>query len=171
MREVSVLNVYLKLLVKTNACGMAGLDGWKKSHWAFRLEHTLSALISAFIARALILPKLTATWQKLSSACSFYVGLLALNSKIGQLKLLSEPDVHLPLCATPRKLPVSCCPSQKVLAHYFRLCQLMLLAWETPGSILRLPAMWPPWQKQKAWEWPPAYAEKEEDVSIEQDAW
>lgn len=140
MRKVSVLNVYLKLLVQANACGMAGLHGWKKSHWAFRLEHILSTLISAFIARAPILPKLTATWQKLSSACSFYVGLLAVNSKIGQLKLLGEPgEPSISFCVQPTdgKLP------------YFVLCQLMFLAWEIPGSIFGLSAMWPPWQKRR----------------------
>ena len=65
----------------------------EKIHWAFKLEHTLPAPTSGFIARALVLPKLTATWQKFSSARSFYVDLPAENSKIGQMKLVSEPVV------------------------------------------------------------------------------
>lgn len=65
----------------------------EKIHGALRLECTLPAPTSVFIARALVLPKLTATWQKFLSARSFCVDLPAVNSKIGQIKLVSEPVV------------------------------------------------------------------------------
>lgn len=62
-------------------------------HWAFRLGCTWPAPTSGFIARALFLLKLTAIWQKFSSAFSFYVDLPAVNSEIGQMKLVGEPVV------------------------------------------------------------------------------
>lgn len=65
----------------------------EKIHCAFKLEHTLPAPASGFIASALVLPKWTATWQKFSTAHSFYVYLPAVNSKTAQMKPVSESVV------------------------------------------------------------------------------
>jgi len=65
----------------------------EKIHWPFRLECTLPAPASGFISRGLVLPELTATWQKFSSVHSFYIDLPAVNSENGQMKHVSEPVV------------------------------------------------------------------------------
>lgn len=65
----------------------------EKIHSAFKLENTLPALTLGFIASALVLPKWTAAWLKLSTAPSFYVYLPAVNSKTTEMKAVSETVV------------------------------------------------------------------------------